>query len=107
MSCDRNDVAPKPRSHGTMVRHPRCCNTGATLSQVRASSGQSLQDANLLKLKITHGYLPKVPVVGKLYLAYLKWADPHTDDFQTKLINDGRIPVVTHATLEMPSDARL
>jgi len=74
-------------------------------NDVRASSGQSLQDANLLKLKITHGYLPKVPVVGKLYLAYLKWADPHTDDFQTKLISDGRIPVVTHVTLEMQSDA--
>jgi uncharacterized membrane protein (UPF0127 family) len=72
---------------------------------VRASSGQSLQDANLLKLKITHGYLPKVPVIGKIYLAYLEWADPHTDDFQTKLINDGRIPVVTHVTIEMQSDA--
>lgn len=72
---------------------------------VRPSSGQSLQDANLLKLKITHGYLPKVPVIGKLYLTYLKWADPHTDDFQTKLISAGRIPVVTHLTLEMQSDA--
>lgn len=72
---------------------------------VRSPSGQSLQDANLLKLKITHGYLPKVPVVGKLYLAYLKLADPHTDDFQTKLIDGGRIPVVTHVTIEMQSDA--
>ncbi|GAB3427939.1 DUF192 domain-containing protein [Massilia solisilvae] len=75
------------------------------LNEVGASSGQSLHDANLLKLKITHGYLPKVPIIGKLYLAYLKWADQHTDDFQTKLINDGRIPVVTHVTLEMHSDA--
>jgi uncharacterized membrane protein (UPF0127 family) len=73
--------------------------------EVRASSGQSLQDANLLKLKITHGYLPKVPIIGKLYIAYLKWGDTHTDDFQTRLINDGRIPVVTHVTLEMQSDA--
>jgi uncharacterized membrane protein (UPF0127 family) len=73
-------------------------------NEVRASSGQSLQDANLLKLKITHGYLPKIPVIGKLYLAYLKWADQHTDDFQTKLIGNGRIPVVTHVTIEMQSD---
>jgi uncharacterized membrane protein (UPF0127 family) len=72
---------------------------------VGSASGQSLQDANMLKLKVTHGYLPKVPIIGKLYLTYLKWADPHTDDFQTKLINDGRIPVVTHVTLEMQSDA--
>jgi uncharacterized membrane protein (UPF0127 family) len=75
------------------------------MHEVRASSGQSLQDANMLRLKITHGYLPKVPVVGKLYLAYLKWADAHTDAFQTKLIDDGRIPVVTHVTLEMQSEA--
>jgi uncharacterized membrane protein (UPF0127 family)/Flp pilus assembly protein TadG len=74
-------------------------------SEVRASSGQSLQDANLLKLKITHGYAPKMPVIGKLYLTYLKWADQHTDDFQTKLISSGRIPVVTHVTIEMQSDA--
>lgn len=73
--------------------------------EVRASSGQTLQDANLLKLKITHGYLPKVPILGKLYLTYLKWADQHTDAFQTKLIGDGRIPVVTHVTIEMQSDA--
>jgi hypothetical protein len=46
-----------------------------------------------------------MPVIGRLYLAYLKWADQHTDDFQTKLINGGRIPVVTHATIEMQSDA--
>jgi uncharacterized membrane protein (UPF0127 family)/Flp pilus assembly protein TadG len=74
-------------------------------SEVRASSGQSLQDANLLKLKITHGYVPKVPVIGKLYLALLKWGDQHADSFQTKLISNGRIPVVTHVTLGMQSDA--
>jgi hypothetical protein len=73
--------------------------------EVRTSSGQSLQDANLLKLKMTHGYLPKVPILGKLYLTYLKWADQHTDDFHTKLISNGRIPVVTHITIEMQSDA--
>jgi hypothetical protein len=74
-------------------------------NEVRASSGQSLQDANLLKLKVTHGYLPKVPILGKLYLTYLKWADQHTDAFHTKLISNGRIPVVTHVTIEMQSDA--
>jgi len=77
----------------------------AKSSAAGASSGQSLQDANLLKLKITHGYRPKVPVIGELYLAYLKWADSHTDAFQTKLIGDGRVPVVAHVTLEMESDA--
>lgn len=73
--------------------------------EVKATSGQSLQDANLLKLKITHGYLPKVPFISKLYVTYLKWLDPHTDGFRTKLIDSGRIPVVTHVTVQMQSDA--
>lgn len=72
---------------------------------VGATSGQTIQDANLIKLRITHGYLPKVPFVNKLYTIYLKWLDPHDAPFHTKLVNDGRIPVVTHVTLQMQSDA--
>ena len=73
--------------------------------KIGSSSGQSLQDANLLKIKITHGYLPKIPFVSKFYITYLKWLDPHTDAFYSKLVDAGRIPVVTHVTVEMQSDA--
>ena len=73
--------------------------------EVRASSGQTIQDANLIKLRVTHGYLPKVPLINKLYTTYLKWLDPGTDAFHSKLVNEGRIPVVTHVTLQMQSDA--
>lgn len=72
---------------------------------VGASSGQTIQDANLIKLRITQGYMPKVPLVKNLYGTYLKWLDPHTDAFYTKLLADDRIPVVTHVTLHMQSDA--
>ncbi|MES2161635.1 MAG: DUF192 domain-containing protein [Pseudomonadota bacterium] len=73
--------------------------------KIGATSGQTIQDANLIKLRITQGYLPKVPLVKNLYASYLKWLDPHTDAFHTKLIADGRIPVVTSVTLHMQSDA--
>ena len=73
--------------------------------EIGSSSGQSLQDANLLKIKITHCYLPKIPFVSKLYITYLKWLGPHTDAFYSKLVDAGRIPVVTHVTVEMQSDA--
>lgn len=73
--------------------------------KIGATSGQTIQDANLIKLRITHGYLPKVPLIKNLYGIYLKWLDPHTDAFQTKLLNDGRIPVVNSVTLHMQSDA--
>lgn len=72
---------------------------------VGATSGQTIQDANILKLRITQGYLPKVPFVSKIYTTYLKWLDPHTDAFHTKLVSDGRIPIVTSVTLHMQSDA--
>lgn len=72
---------------------------------VGATSGQTIQDANLIKLRITQGYLPKVPLIKNMYGIYLKWLDPHTDAFHTKLLADGRIPVVTNVTLHMQSDA--
>lgn len=72
---------------------------------VGPTSGETVQDANLIKLRITHGYLPKVPLVKNLYTTYLKWADPHTSAFYTQLVAAGRIPVVTHVTLHMQSDA--
>lgn len=75
------------------------------LEAVGANSGQSLQDANLLKLRITHGYQPKVWLVGMLYKKYLQWLDTGADSFHTQLIESGRIPIVSHVTLEMQSDA--
>jgi hypothetical protein len=72
---------------------------------VGASSGQTLQDANLIKLRITQGYLPKVPLVNALYRTWLTWLDNGSDPFHSKLVAAGRIPVVTHVTLQMQSDA--
>lgn len=74
------------------------------LDSIKANSGQTLQDANLLKLRVTHGYEPKVLLMGLIYTKYLQWLDTGEDAFATQLINSGRIPVVSHVTLEMHSD---
>ncbi|MGC4397926.1 DUF192 domain-containing protein [Hydrogenophaga sp. T2] len=74
-------------------------------AEVRASSGQNIHDANLIRLRITQGYAPPVPLVRQLYSQYLRWQDPGTDAFRTQLIAAGRIPIVTHVTLQMQSDA--
>lgn len=73
--------------------------------EIKPNSGQTLQDANLIKLRITHGYEPKIPIVKNVYLAYLKVSDPKTDAFYTAQLMSGRIPVVTNVTLHMQSDA--
>lgn len=73
-------------------------------SLVKPSSGQSLEDANIIKLRITHGYEPKVPLVGRIYAIFLKWLDVKDNAFETRLIESGRVPVVTHVTLQMQTD---
>jgi uncharacterized membrane protein (UPF0127 family)/Flp pilus assembly protein TadG len=74
-------------------------------SKIGSSSGQSLQDANVIKVRITQGYIPKVPLMGLIYTKYLKWLDTKTDPVYTQLVNNGRIPVVTDVTMQMQSDA--
>jgi len=84
-------------------------NTGISfrsdLDAVGPTSGQTLQDANLLKLRITHGYEPKVWLLGMIHSRYLSWMDNRADPFVSQLIASGRIPMVTHVTLEMQSEA--
>lgn len=75
------------------------------LKAVGATSGQTLQDANLLKLRVTHGYEPKVWLMGLLYKKYQQWLDTGADSFHTQLIASGRIPMVFHVTLEMQTEA--
>ena len=72
---------------------------------VRASSGQNIQDANLLKLRITHWFEPKIPLMASIYSRYLLWLDTGTSLYNTNMIRAQRIPVVTHVTLQMQSDA--
>jgi outer membrane protein OmpA-like peptidoglycan-associated protein/uncharacterized membrane protein (UPF0127 family) len=73
--------------------------------EVKPNSGQNIQDANLIKLRITHGYEPKVPLLKLIYTRFLKWLDTGSDSFYTQLVNQGRIPVVSHVTMQMQSDA--
>jgi outer membrane protein OmpA-like peptidoglycan-associated protein len=74
-------------------------------SEVRGASGQNIHDANLIKLKITHGYELKVPLAGTMMQFMMKWGDTGKDPFVTALYDSRRIPIVTHVTLQMQSDA--
>lgn len=74
-------------------------------NEVKPSSGQSIHDANLIKLRFTQGYEPKVPLVRSMLTQVLQRLDAGTDSFYTQLVQGGRIPVVTQVTLQMQSDA--
>lgn len=74
-------------------------------NDVKANSGQSIQDANLIKIRITHGYELKVPLIGSVMQFMLRWSDDGSDPFITGLYESRRVPVVSHVTLQMQSDA--
>lgn len=71
-------------------------------------SGQTLADANLLKLRVTWGLPPakQVPLAGRFFTWALRMLDPDDDDaFRRGLVEAGRIPMVSQVTLRMQSDA--
>lgn len=69
--------------------------------EVKAASGQTLQDANLLKVAVTHGYELKVPLVGRLYGQLMSRLDVENAAYYLT----GRIPLTSVATVRMQSEA--
>jgi hypothetical protein len=71
------------------------------------SSKQSLQDANLLAVRITYGIPPfkQVPLAGRFYVKALALAGlGENDEFVAGLLEEGRIPIVARAVLRMSSE---
>ena len=72
------------------------------------ASGQTLADANLLKIRITWGIPRKkqIPLAGRFMnwaLGFLNKGDP--DAHRQALVKAGRIPVVVHTVMRMQSPA--
>jgi hypothetical protein len=72
---------------------------------VGSRSGVSIQDANVLKLRITYGYQPRIPLVRKLFTASMALARGGGDPFRTAMLEEGRIPIVVDAVMPMISPA--
>jgi len=72
-------------------------------TDIGPTSQVNIQDANLLKIKITYGYQLIVPVVDKLFGSMMSTLDPvHADYYQA---NPVRIPLTAQALTRMHSDA--
>lgn len=71
-------------------------------------SGQSLADANLLKIRVTYG-IPRekqMPLAGRFYTwALSRMNSNDADGFRRGLVDSGRIPMVAHVTMRMMSPA--
>jgi outer membrane protein OmpA-like peptidoglycan-associated protein/Flp pilus assembly protein TadG len=75
------------------------------------ASGQTLSDANLLRIKLTYGIpaAKQMPLVGRFYVMVLQGltnlgVTAETDPFKVALLAQGRIPMVVHTTMRMQSD---
>ncbi len=81
---------------------------GCAANPATNHSGQTLLDANLLKLRVTYG-IPahkQMPLVGKFYTWALQQTNAAgSDTFKQGLIAAGAIPVVTSTVMRMQSDA--
>ena len=69
--------------------------------QIGAKSGVTLQDANILKVKVTYGYKLEVPLIRHVLPAIMKWVDPGNIVYYVA----GRIPMTAVATVRMQSAA--
>lgn len=71
-------------------------------ADIGSSSGVSLRDANLLRIKVRHGVELKVPFVDTVIAMVMAKADPGN----RRYYDAGRVPVTSVATVRMQSAAR-
>jgi hypothetical protein len=96
-----------PNSNLAFIQCP-VDNAGCNNDPKTNASGQTLADANLLKLRITYGVPERkqIPLAGRFMnwaLGVLNSGDP--DAFRQGLVAAKRIPVVTHTVMRMQSPA--
>ncbi|MBB4842635.1 hypothetical protein HNP55_001150 [Paucibacter oligotrophus] len=72
---------------------------------LKTHSGQTLHDANQIKLRVVYGYKPAVPFVDRMMLAVMRQFSGAAEPFHQALLARGRIPIVVHVTQQMLSDA--
>jgi hypothetical protein len=61
----------------------------------------TLQDANLLKIEVTHGFDLKVPIINKFLTGAMMEIDPENSPFYA----NGKFPITSVATVRMQSEA--
>ena len=66
-------------------------------------SGYSIQEANVLKIKVRYAYEPRLPVIGPAIVALLAGMDTDADAFDRTAYSKSRIPLQSVATVRMQS----
>ncbi len=69
--------------------------------QIGVHSGLNLHDANLLKIKVTHGFQMKIPFVGRAFSEVLKLVDHENAHYYQR----NQLPIYSVATVRMQNEA--
>ena len=96
-----------PNSNLAFIQCP-IDNAGCNHDPRTNQSGQTLLDANLLKLRVTYGIpeAKQIPWVGRFLYRILQLLNPADPDaFRSGLLAARRIPVVAHTVMRMQSPA--
>lgn len=74
-------------------------------SKKGASSGVSISEANVLKLRVTYGYKPNIPIAKNLLNSIYSFLNGPKDSFGAKLLATKRIPIIVDVSAQMLSPA--
>jgi hypothetical protein len=72
-------------------------------ARIGPRSGQTRHDANVLKLRVTHGAEPRVPLAAAIVRTAARLADDGRDAFASALLARGRLPLRFDVTVRMQS----
>ena len=70
-------------------------------NQIGAASGLNLHDANLLKIKVTHGFKMKIPFIAGIFSKIMLEADPTNGPYYALK----QIPITSVVTVRMQNEA--
>lgn len=76
-------------------------------SSAAGASGLSVQDANILKIRVVYGYKMIVPVIDKIVIGLFRSAFYKDMSAQEiAMLESGRLPIVSQATVRMQTPLR-
>lgn len=71
--------------------------------KVGSSSGLTIAEANVLKLRVTYGYKPEIPLAKNMMSSLYSFLMGPKDSFSLKLLATSRIPMVVDVSAQMLS----
>lgn len=71
--------------------------------KVGSSSGLTIAEANVLKLRVTYGYKPEIPLAKNMMSSLYSFLMGPKDNFSLKLLATNRIPMVVDVSAQMLS----